>query len=264
VLAAEVKEVPAALHARRNALPPRLVRQPSERDPVLPELDQRLIEVRLVLRLPQREANNGLRRHPAEIEGVRVAHHERLEWLRIDRVLDTAPGDEVPRLSRLEVDPHRDDVLHVCSLSHGHPDTTYRRPTDVLGQCSDMTVRRYHPSGTPSARVHQPSYWASVSEQAPSSQYPEWMLSFNRGVTSRILVYAVSALFVLSGVMRLADGRIARGVANLVVAAVIVSTRKWTRTRALGEKKDAGRRTQWIRRHPVVAALVLGAYWEPS
>ena len=100
-----------------------------------------------------------------------------------------------------------------------------------------------------------------VMESARSPRYPAWMLRFNRAVTSRTLTYTTAALFALDGVVRLLDGRTARGMGNLVVATTLVLMRKRTRRAVLGENDSAESRAQWAADHPIAAAILLGAVW---
>ena len=83
----------------------------------------------------------------------------------------------------------------------------------------------------------------SVTDRA-GPQYPTWMLRFNRAITSRSVTYLAAMLFVLDGIPRLLDGRVLRGIGNLLVAGVLVLTRERTRRAALGESEPAERRAE--------------------
>lgn len=101
----------------------------------------------------------------------------------------------------------------------------------------------------------------SVTDRTGSPQYPTWMLRFNRVITSRSFTYLAAVLFVLDGIPRLFDGRVVRGIGNLLVASVLVLMRERTRRAALGESEPAEGRAKWVEDHPVAGAVFLGASW---
>src|SRR5258708_2633993 len=96
---------------------------------------------------------------------------------------------------------------------------------------------------------------------AVSSRYSPWVLRVNGGITSRPLTYLAAALFAVDGVSRLADGRVFRGVLNLVVSGALIALRARTRRAALRDTQRPPLRTQWALAHPVIAAVVMGAAW---
>lgn len=93
----------------------------------------------------------------------------------------------------------------------------------------------------------------------------------NKMLENRWLTYGVVVLFAIDGLTRLVDGRVLRGVANLVAGAAILVTSERRRLglskpRGAGEVSDenAARRRSWGRAHPVLLALALGAVWGSS
>lgn len=89
-----------------------------------------------------------------------------------------------------------------------------------------------------------------------TSGYERFEEQTYRWFRSRPFAYLVLAVFVVDGVVRLADGRVARGVANITIGFGICF---WLRKKMQEPPESVvASRRQWLRDHPVLGGLYFG------